>query len=67
MRTMPSTVGPVMSSYGPGARRRIMDDRRASAQKQQDIEEACRYGEKSSTQTEPEVILWNISVRNQIQ
>ena len=35
MRTMPSTVGPVMSSYGPGARRRIMDDLRASAGKKE--------------------------------
>ena len=65
MRTMPSTVGPVMSSYGPGARRRIMDDRRASARKQ-DIEEACRHSEKSIAQVEPERILWDISVQNQI-
>ena len=59
MRTMPSTVGPVMSSYGPGARRRIMDDRRASARKQ-DIEEACRNSEKAITQTELGGILWVI-------
>ena len=66
MRTMPSTVGPVMSSYGPGARRRIMDDRRASARKK-DTEESCRHSEKIDCANETEKILWDISVQNEFQ